>query len=73
MTAQTHFEKALALSEVQSLSSRISPGRDLKVESLGFLAPALWVRGYAEQALARIREMLNLAHAHVHPYSFVML
>ncbi|PON15861.1 hypothetical protein C2W62_21575 [Candidatus Entotheonella serta] len=69
MTAQTHFEKALALSEVQSLSSRISPGRDLKVESLGFLAPALWVRGYAEQALARIREMLNLAHAHVHPYS----
>jgi len=44
-------------------------GHDSGVACRAFAAWTLWLLGYPEQALARLREALTLAHALSHPFS----
>jgi predicted ATPase len=44
-------------------------GQDLGVACRAYTAWTLWLLGYPEQALARLREALTLAHELSHPYS----
>ena len=45
--------------------------QDTGVAALSYLATALWVLGYPDQALARITETVDLAHGLKHPLSLV--
>ncbi|MFQ5927824.1 MAG: hypothetical protein ACE5MH_10375, partial [Terriglobia bacterium] len=68
--ARAHCEQGVALydpQQHQSLSSRAA--LDLGVGCLDYLARALWLLGYPDQALVKIHEALALAEKLSHPFS----
>ena len=71
--ARVHLEQAVALYDLQqhrALAYRF--GEDLGVACLAHAALALWVLGYADQALHRIQEALALGQALLHPHSLAL-
>ena len=71
--ARVHLEQAVALYDLQqhrALAYRF--GEDLGVACLAHTALALWVLGYADQALHRIQEALALGQALLHPHSLAL-
>jgi adenylate cyclase len=70
VAARAHLEQSLRLSGVQlSPPSRFSGGYESRVTTLIFLALALWVLGYADQARQRSQEALARAQQVAHPPS----
>jgi predicted ATPase len=70
VTAWAHLEQSLHLSDVQlSPPSRFSGGYEIRVTTLIFLALALWMLGYADQAWQRSQEALARAQQVEHPPS----
>jgi predicted ATPase/class 3 adenylate cyclase/DNA-binding winged helix-turn-helix (wHTH) protein len=70
VTARSHLEQGMALYDVQqghlqAFGSTIDPG----VVCLSVLACTLWMLGYPDRALTRIREALILAQELSHAYS----
>ena len=67
LESRTHLEQAIALYDPQKPRSRVldDPG----VACLGIAARTLWVLGYPDQALRRIRECLSLARQLSRPFS----
>ena len=71
--ARVHLEQAVALYDLRqhrALAYRF--GEDLGVACLAHAALALWVLGYADQALHRIQEALALGQALLHPHSLAL-
>jgi class 3 adenylate cyclase/predicted ATPase len=69
--AREHLEEGIALYDPQqhrSYGTLNDPG----VARLSYAAWTLWVLGYPDQALKRIREALTLAQGLSHPYSLAM-
>jgi len=70
ISARTHLEQAIALSASQpdhSLTSRDE--QDRRISALGYVAFALWMLGYPDQALTRLDEMLTQAQELSHIFS----
>ena len=68
-TAWTHLERGITLYEAQQHHAlTMSPGGDAGMACLVYTAWILWLRGYPEQALERIRTALALAHQCQHPF-----
>ena len=68
--ARGHLEQAIALYDAQRSHAQILLyGDDAGVGCLTYVALALGLLGYAEQALARIQAALALARALRHPFS----
>ncbi len=62
VSARTHCEQAVALSDLRQRRSTIARyGADLGVTALSYLANLLWLLGYPEQAQKRGCEALTLA------------
>jgi predicted ATPase len=62
VTARAHLEQSLRLSDVQqSLPPRFTSGHEVRVTILTYLALALWMLGYADQAWQQGQEMLARA------------
>jgi predicted ATPase len=71
LVAKEHFELAIALYDRKChrpLALQMI-GTDTEVQCLGHLAYTLWALGYADQALARANEALDLARAISQPFS----
>jgi predicted ATPase len=74
VSASAHFEQALALYDPGRRSSSIArTGGDLGVVSLPYLAYALWLFGYPDQALTRSRAALTLAQETAHPFTTALV
>jgi predicted ATPase len=72
ISARAYLEQGIVLYDLQqSRTLTVSRGTDPGVESLCRVAWTLWMLGYAEQALARSREALDLAQKVSHAYSLV--
>jgi adenylate cyclase len=70
VAARAHLEQSLRLSDVQlPPPSLFSGGHEIRVTTLIFLALALWMLGYADQALQRSQEALARAQQVAHPPS----
>jgi class 3 adenylate cyclase/predicted ATPase len=68
--AHQHLEAGIArYTPDQRRSPVFRIGQDLGVACQANAARTFWLLGYPEQALARLREALALAHALSHPYS----
>ncbi|MGE4095848.1 MAG: adenylate/guanylate cyclase domain-containing protein [Candidatus Binatia bacterium] len=68
--AREHLEQAIALYDPTRDNPYASGvAQDHGVISRSFVALALWVLGYPEQALKRTQEALSLARELAHPYS----
>jgi adenylate cyclase len=68
--ARAHLEQSLRLSDVQlPPPSLFSGGHEVRVTTLIFLALALWMLGYADQARQRGQEALARAQQVAHPPS----
>jgi len=68
--ARMHLEEAIASythDQLRALVLRMGP--DQGVSCRLYAAATLWLLGYPEQALTRVRETLALAHELSHPYS----
>jgi class 3 adenylate cyclase/DNA-binding winged helix-turn-helix (wHTH) protein/predicted ATPase/tRNA A37 threonylcarbamoyladenosine biosynthesis protein TsaE len=73
-TAWTHLERGIARYEAQQhriLTLRYGP--DPGMACLAYTAWILWLRGYPDQALERIRTALTLAHQCTHPFCRVFV
>src|SRR5262245_32522318 len=73
-TAWTHLERGIAHYEAQQhriLTLRYGP--DPGMACLAYTAWILWLRGYPDQALERIRTALNLAQQCTHPFCRVFV
>jgi class 3 adenylate cyclase/predicted ATPase len=69
-TARGHLEQALAVYDSQKDRSHASHAvQDPEVACLSYLAWALWLLGYPDQALKRSHEALTLAQELSHPFS----
>ena len=67
VTARAHLEQSLRLSDVQqSPSPLFTGGYEVRVTTLIFLALALWMLGYADQARQRTQEALARAQQMEH-------
>jgi class 3 adenylate cyclase/DNA-binding winged helix-turn-helix (wHTH) protein/predicted ATPase len=68
-TSWTHLERGITLYEAQQHHAlTMSPGGDAGMACLVYTAWILWLRGYPEQALERIRAALALAQQCQHPF-----
>jgi predicted ATPase len=68
-TSWTHLERGITLYAAQQPHAMpTSPGGDAGMACLVYTAWILWVRGYPEQALERIRAALALAQQCQHPF-----
>lgn len=69
--AQAHLEQGRALYDPQQhhAHARLHGGHDPRVCALAHAALSLWILGYPDQALQRLREALTLAQALAHPPS----
>jgi predicted ATPase len=68
--ARQHLEAGIArYTRDQRCTPAFRMGQDPGVVCRANAARALWLLGYSEQALARLREALALAHALAHPFS----
>jgi class 3 adenylate cyclase/predicted ATPase len=68
--ARLHIEESLAhYTPEQRRAPVFRMGFDPGVAGRTYTAMLLWLRGYPEQALVRLREALVLAHQISHPYS----
>jgi class 3 adenylate cyclase/predicted ATPase len=68
-TSWPHLERGITLYEAQQHHALpMSPGGDAGMACLVYTAWILWLRGYPEQALERIRAALALAHQCQHPF-----
>jgi predicted ATPase len=71
--ARAHIEQGRALYDPQQHHAHARLyGHDPGVCGLSCAALSLWILGYPDQALQRLREALTLAHALAHPYSLAM-
>ena len=70
--ALKHINEAIALGETRSDSNLSFTGQDPRVVSHCFAARALWVLGYPDQALDRVRTALHRAQQLGHPQSSVI-
>jgi predicted ATPase len=70
-SARTHLEQAMALYVLQKSRSQASPRLIVagRVNALAYMALALWLLGYPDQAVKRSNEALTLAQAQSHPHS----
>jgi predicted ATPase len=67
--ARTHLEAGIGLDTPDQRRAPVfHMGRDPGLVCRLYAAEVLWLLGYPEQALARVREALTLAHALAHPY-----
>jgi predicted ATPase len=65
----THLERGIALYEAQQHHPlTLPPGGDAGMACLVYTAWLLWLRGYPDQALERIRTTLSLAQQCQHPF-----
>ena len=72
-SAREHFERGIALYDSQQHRSHsFLYGQDPGVTCLAYAAFALWLLGYPDQSLEKIREALTLAQELSHPYSLAM-
>jgi class 3 adenylate cyclase/predicted ATPase len=70
VSARTHLEQGLALrSSQQPRSVLLIRGADSEVVGATWLAYALWILGYPDQALAKSHEALHLAQELSHAYT----
>jgi predicted ATPase len=68
----THLEAGLALYSPEQHRAHVDGyGQDPAVGCLHFLSEALWLRGYPDQALARLDTALRLARELSHPMSLL--
>jgi predicted ATPase len=68
--ARRHFEAGIDLyTPDQSRAPTVSIGHDLGVGCHAYAAMTLWLLGYPDQAVARLREALALADTLSHPFS----
>jgi class 3 adenylate cyclase/predicted ATPase len=68
-TSWTHLERGLALYEAQQHRTlTLRPGGDAGMACFVYTAWILWLRGYPDQALERIRAALTLAQQCQHPF-----
>jgi predicted ATPase len=68
--ARAYLEQGLALyNPQQQRTQALLYGHDAGISCLGFVARALWILGYPDQALHRSREALALAQTLSHPFS----
>src|SRR4030095_12697405 len=71
--ARTYRERSMALYDPQQHRSHVFLyGRDPGTFSLSYLAMALCVLGYPDQALQRSAEALTLGQTRAHPYSLAL-
>ena len=69
-TARQYLEEGIArYTPDQHRAPVFRSGNDLGVGCQAYAAMTLWLLGYPEQALARLRETLALAHELSHPFS----
>jgi class 3 adenylate cyclase/tetratricopeptide (TPR) repeat protein len=70
--ARTHLEENVArYDRNKHMTYAYVYGQDLGVLSFSYLAWALWLLGYVDQALERCRQAIELAESLDHPFSFV--
>jgi predicted ATPase len=70
--ARQHCEEGITrYTPAQHRARLFRMGQDPGVACRAVVAQALWLLGYPDQALARVREALALAHELSHPYSQV--
>jgi tetratricopeptide (TPR) repeat protein len=70
ITAHQHLEQGIALYDIQQhYSQTFSSGMDPGVVCLSVIAWALWILGYPDRALTKIREAFILAQKLSHAYS----
>jgi tetratricopeptide (TPR) repeat protein len=70
--ARTHLEAIIAhYDREKHISYAYVYGQDLGVLYLSYLAWALWLLGYVDQALERIRQSVELAQGLDHPFTLV--
>jgi predicted ATPase/class 3 adenylate cyclase len=72
--ARQHLEEGIALymsDQRHTLVFRM--GQDLSVGCQAYASWTLWLLGYPDQALVRLREALALAHMLSHPYSLAFV
>jgi hypothetical protein len=68
--ARQHLEEAIARDTPdQHRAPVFRIGQDPGVGCRAYAARALWLLGYPDQALARLHEVLTVAHALSHPYT----
>jgi predicted ATPase/DNA-binding winged helix-turn-helix (wHTH) protein len=68
----THLEAGLALYDPEQHRAHVDGyGQDAAVAGLHFLSEALWLRGYPDQAFARLETALRLARKLSHPMSLL--
>jgi hypothetical protein len=73
-SARPHVEQSIALCECpQHPSNAILYGSAPGVLSRSWVAHALWLRGYPDQALTRSHEALDLARELSHPFSLALV
>ena len=71
-SARDHFAQAVALYDRRQHGSLVfEHGQDPGVIALSFSGWMLWMLGYPDQALEKIRDSLTLAEKLRHPYSLV--
>jgi predicted ATPase/DNA-binding winged helix-turn-helix (wHTH) protein len=72
--ARTHLEAGIGLDPPDQRRAPVFHiGRDPGLIGRSYAAHVLWLLGYPEQALARVREALTLAHALAHPYDLAFV
>ena len=73
--SQAHMERAIAIYDPQKHRSDafLYGGVDSGVSGLSFLAHALWLLGYPDQALKRMQETITLARGLSHPFSLALV
>jgi DNA-binding SARP family transcriptional activator len=68
-----YFEQAVSLFEVgQQRSHNQDHEQDQGIANLRRMAPALWLRGYPDQAQARLKELLARTHEIARPFDMLM-
>lgn len=68
----THLEACLALYRPEQHRAHVTGyGQDAAVGCLHFLSEALWLRGYHDQAFARLDTLMHLARELSHPLSLL--
>ena len=70
VSARDHFEQGLALYDSQKRRTQKAL-QDPGVACQSYLAVALWLLGYPDQALKTSRDALDLAHKLDHPFSLM--
>jgi predicted ATPase len=72
--ARTHLEAGIARDPPDQRRAPVFHiGRDPGLVCRPYAARVLWLLGYPEHALARVREALTLAHALAHPYDLAFV